>query len=502
MTLAHRGDRNVLVATIAASSMGFLMQSVTVALPAIQAELGADGAEALWIINGFLLFLGALILVGGALGDRYGRKRVFRVGVVGFGVMSLLCGLAPSIELLIMARMGQGVLGALMIPNSLALLSASFEGEARGQAIGTWSAMTTLASIAAPIIGGTLVDNGLWRAFFLMTVPFAVASLVALRTVPESQQTQEHTAPLDWLGAGLVTFSLACIVFGAMRLGGSDITDITVWGSLLLGVLSAVAFLVVESRVAHPILPLGLFRSPVFSGTNAYTFVVYGALTAISTFATVYLVEVGGYEATAAGVAFLPLTAGIILLSPYAGRLAGRIGARPLLVVGGLCLSLACVGLGLVPLGDGTPDYFRTYFIWIALFGIGLGLVVAPLTTSVMTAGGQANAGIASGVNNAVARSAGAMVTALLSALLIFVFTSTLSEAARPLLGEGGLTSFMAESRFLMLMPTPEAFAAPLEALKRVAYHEAFVWVTRVCAGLMLTGAGLAFWTLRPRPAL
>ncbi len=490
--------RRVLIASIFASSMGFLMQSVTVALPAIQAEFNATGAQALWIINGYLLFLGALILVGGAMGDLYGRNRIFGIGVIGFGVTSVLCGIAPSIELLIVARLAQGVLGALMIPNSLALLTANFDGAERGQAIGAWSALTTLASVLGPIIGGLLVDNGLWRGIFLLGLPFALVSLWALRAVPESH-SNEAPHRLDWLGASLITLSLASFVFSAMRLSESIPSDPTVWGSLLVGIISAVAFIAVEMRVPFPLLRLELFKSSTFSGTNAYTFFIYGALASVTTFATVYLVAVRGFDATTAGIAFLPITVAIIVLSPYAARLSGRVGARMLLVVGGVLLGLGSLGFGIIPLTAGTPDYFTSYFPTIVVFGAGLGLLVAPLTATVMGSAPQDSAGVASGVNNAIARSAGALVTAVFSVLLVSVFSSVLADSGRTVLDSDTYAQLQTQAVYLMSASVPSDNAevlAQVETLKREAYHQAFVGVMVASASLCFLGAGIAFFSV------
>lgn len=498
-------QRRVLVATISASSAGLLMQTVVVAIPAIQRSLNSTAIEALWVANVSLLFLGALILVGGALGDLYGRERVFLWGVVGFMLTCVLCAVAPDVTTLIIARALHGVAGALMVPNSLAILSASFEGEERAKVIGTWSSTTTLASAVGPILGGFLVDVGAWRALFLLGVPFTLVTLWAMRGAVGAQTTpklKNSLPPLDALGAGLVTLSLAAFVYSAMRLGQTSIGDALVWGALGVGVLSALAFVAVEARAAYPILPLALFRSRVFSGANLYTFFIYSALVGVTTFATIYLVSVRDFSATTAGVAFLPVTVAIVALSPTSGRWAGRVGARPLLVLGGVLVGVGTLGIASIPLTDAPPDYLISYFPFIALFGVGLSLLIAPLTNSVMSAVPQESAGVASGVNYAVARSAGALATAVLGAMLIFAFTSTLDALARPALDDSTYSALMAQSAFLLEAQVPFVSAevgARIADFKREAYHTAFIALMIACALMSWVGAGIAYATVGTR---
>ncbi len=310
--------RYVLIATIFASAMAFLESSVlNVALPAIQRELAASSADLLWIANVYTLMLGALILVGGSLGDRYGRVAVFRAGIVIFTIGNVLCGLAPTTALLIGARVVQGVGGALMIPGSLAIISANFSGDERGKAIGTWSAATTIATLMGPGLGGFLADLGLWRVSFFALVPLALVSLWALRRVPESRNERIH-APLDVPGIALITLALGGIVFGATEIGREGIAGFQNPLNLMTlagGIALFGAFIAVERRSPAPLVTLSLFRSSTFSRLNMLTFLLYGALGVIIFFLPLNLQQAQGYSATEAGLAFLPFSLLLATLS-------------------------------------------------------------------------------------------------------------------------------------------------------------------------------------------
>ncbi len=322
-------ERWILFASILASSMAFIDGSaLNVALPSLQADLQASGAQLLWIVNAYLLMLAALILVGGSLGDKLGRKKIFMLGIGLFLLASLACGLAPTIEIMIGARVVQGVGGALMIPGSLAIISASFGDDRRGRAIGTWSAATTLVTIAGPLLGGFLADAGLWRGIFLINIPLGVTALLVLFfKVPESHD--EQAAPgIDYLGAGLASLGLAGLTYGfisAPRLGfGAP----SVAGALLGGATALAAFVFVESRSNHPMMPLQLFRSRTFSGANLLTLFLYGALSVGMFFLSLNLVQAQNYSQSLAGLAFTPFAVLISVLSRLTGGLADRYGPR------------------------------------------------------------------------------------------------------------------------------------------------------------------------------
>jgi EmrB/QacA subfamily drug resistance transporter len=494
--------RFVLLATISASGMAFLESSVlNVSLPTIQAELNATSADLLWIANIYTLLLGALILVGGALGDRFGRVRVFRVGIIIFTVGNLACGLAPSTPLLIMARIIQGVGGAMMVPGSLAIISAYFSGSERGQAIGTWSSFTTIANLGGPLLGGFLTDIGLWRANFFLLVPFALVSLWALRYVPESK---DENAPrqLDYWGAFLVTISLGAIVYGATEIGREGAVGfsnpVNVL-ALLGGIGLFVAFIWLESRSSHPLVNLALFRSRMFSGLNAFTFLLYGALGVAIFFAPLNLQQVQGYSALEAGSAFLPLSFALILLSPRVGRWADKNGARVPLVLGGIL-----AGFGFLLFAPSYPsgfqNYWTSYFWAVLVLGVGMGILVAPLVAALMGSVAQHNAGVASGVNNALSRVAGVLLTAILGGVMLVLFANALPTA----LANNAVPNETVQT----IMSNPVTFA-PAESLLnsvsnatsvsesyRQAFQSVFPLVMVICALLAWLSSAIAFFTV------
>ena len=413
----------VLFATISASSMVFIGQSaLNVALPTVQSTLGASGADLLWIVNIFALLLGALILVGGSLGDRYGRKRIYALGIAIFGLASLACGLAPNTELLIAARAVQGFGGALMVPGSLAIISAYFDGKARGQAIGTWSAFTTVTSILGPALGGVLADVGWWRGVFLVNLPLAVAALWALlRHVPESRD-EEAPEQLDYLGAALVTLSLGGIVFGATeigRVGPAGLGNPLYLGAILGGLGGLVWFVRHERRTPHPMLPLRLFLARNFTGANLLTLLLYGALSGALFFLPLNLVQFQGYNQTQAGLALLPWTLLIILLSRRMGTYVDEHGPRRPLILGPIIVGASMLLLAIPGVTNGFQDYWYAFLPALLLFGLGMGLVVAPLTTTVLGCVPRHNSGIASGINNAASRVASPLTVAILGSLAL-----------------------------------------------------------------------------------
>jgi len=378
-----------------------------------------------------------LILVGGSLGDHYGRKRVYMIGIVIFALASLACGLAPTTETLILFRIVQGLGGALMVPGSLAIISAYFDDKMRGRAIGTWSSFTTMTSVLGPTLGGALADAGLWRLVFFINIPLAIVALYALIThVPESKD-DEAPKELDYFGALLVTLGLAGIVYGFTEIGrvgvADGLTNIAYIGPLIGGFIGMGLFVWWETRSDHPLINLKLFRSRTFSGANLLTLLLYGALGGALFFLPLNLIQIQGYSAIAAGLATLPFSIILIIMSPWAGGLVDRVGPRPPLIIGPIIVGFAFTALAIPSMVDTENlllffpvSYFVTFFPGLLLFGVGMGLVVAPLTTSVMGSVPQHNAGAASGVNNAVSRASGVLVTAILGGIALVFFTSGL----------------------------------------------------------------------------
>ena len=386
---------------------------VNVALPAIADDLDADFADLQWTVNGYTLTLASFILLGGALGDRYGRRRVFVVGVVWFAVASLLCGFAPTAEVLIACRALQGVGGALLTPGSLAMISASFAPGDRARAIGSWSGLGGVAAAAGPFVGGCLVDVASWRWVFLINVPLAVlVVVVAQRHVPETR-APGASGRIDLAGAALGALSLAGVTYALIEAPGRGAGASDVVSAATVGVLAGGAFLLVERHTRAPMLPLGLFASRVFSAVNAVTFVVYGALGVVLFLLVVALQTVGGFSALAAGTALLPITVVMLLLSGRAGALGARTGPRLPLTAGPLVCATGVVLL--LRVGPDT-SYVRDVLPGMTVLGLGLALLVAPLTATVLAAVDASHAGIASGVNNAVARAAALLTVAVLPA--------------------------------------------------------------------------------------
>jgi len=400
----------VLAGTVLGSSLAFVDGSaVNLTLPVIQRQLSGSPAAAQWIMNAYMLMLGALVLAGGAAADRYGRKRVFIVGVALFSLASLACGMAPSLALLIAARAIQGIGAALLVPASLAILGASFDKQARGQAVGIWAGAGGLVSAGGPVLGGWLTDAVSWRAVFFINLPIA-ALAVTLLALGARESRAPRSGPVDWAGAVLATLGLATVTWGLTKAPALGFTNPQVLTALVAGAVALTLFLMVERKAASPMLPLALFNSRTFSGANGLTLLLYAAFGGALFILPFDLIQARGYDATRAGAALLPLSAGLTLLSPVAGRLTAWLGARFMLSVGPL---LAGVGFAVLAATAARPDYWTGVFPGLSVLALGLGIAVAPLTDAVLGSVSEAYEGAASGVNNAVARLAGLLAVAL-----------------------------------------------------------------------------------------
>ncbi|MBW3633354.1 MAG: MFS transporter [Chloroflexi bacterium] len=503
-------SRAVLIAAILASSMVFIDSSaVNVALPTLQRELGASAAQAQWVVESYALFLAALLLVGGVLGDRFGRRRIFVLGTVLFAATSVWCGLSPSIEMLIVARAAQGVAGALLTPASLAIISAAFRDETeRGRAIGTWSGFTAITAAFGPVLGGWLVENVSWRWVFFINLPLAVVVVaVTLRGVPESRD--EGAGRLDVVGAALATIGLGALVFGLIEGPVRGWSNPLVLVSLLTGVAGLGAFIAAETRVSSPMMPLGLFRSPTFAGANLLTLLLYGAFGGALFWLPFNLIQVQRYSATEAGAALLPAILILFALSRGTGALIGHSGARLPLTIGPSIVALAF----LLFARPGTNGSYWTTFLPAAIvLGIGMAITVPPLTTAVMSAASQHQAGTASGINNAVARTAGLIAIAVFGVIVTTVFNRELTSRldAMPALSPATREAVDVQRPDLAAARPPEGIDPDTAAAIAAAIDASFIAGFRVAmvigAAMALLGAAAAWRlvegkTAEPAPA-
>lgn len=420
--------RAVLAAAIIGSSMTFIDGTVVnVALPVLRQKLGASPTQVQWIVEAYMLFLASLILVGGALGDRWGRRSVFVAGTAMFAAASAWCGMAPGVEHLIAARGAQGIGAALLVPGSLALISANFSRKNRGRAIGTWAGFTSIAAGLGPLLGGWLVENVSWRWIFFLNLPLAALVVIIVRwRVPESHG-EPATARIDWVGAALATIGLFGLVFGLIEGGSLGFGERRVGLSLALGAAAMLGFGVVEWRGRHPMMPPALFRSRTFTGANLLTLFLYCALGATTFVLPFNLIQVQGYSVVQAAAALLPFVAVMSLLSRWSGGLMDRYGSRVPLTFGPM---IAAVGFFLFSRAAGGGSYWTAVFPAVMVMSLGMAISVAPLTTTVMAAAEESRAGLASGINNAVSRLAILLAVAVSGVVVEGSFHTGLTRVA------------------------------------------------------------------------
>lgn len=476
---------------------------VNVALPVLQADLQTTVSQMQWVVEAYALFLAALILVGGSLGDHFGRRRVFSIGVGIFAAASVACGLAPNTTLLILGRAIQGIGGALLIPGSLAIISASFDRDQRGQAIGTWSAFTAITAALGPVLGGWLVENLDWRWVFFLNVPLALITLaITFWRVPESWGKTAKDR-LDWPGAALATLGLGGLVFGLIEQSNLGFEHPLTLGALAVGVLALLAFVMVESRQKSPMMPLDIFQSRTFRGANLLTLFVYGGLGGALFFVPFNLIQVQGYSATAAGAANTPMVLIIFLLSRWAGGLVDRYGAKLPLIVGPL---IAAAGYLLFAVPGIGGSYWLTFFPPMVVLGLGMAITAAPLTTAVMGSVEEDEAGVASGVNNAVSRSAGLLALAVLGIFALNTFNSSLDTRLAPLnLDPAAQDALDVEREKLGGATAPATLPEVTRSAVSQAIDEAFVATFRlvmfIAALMALAGAFFAWWLVEGKVA-
>lgn len=499
-----------MVAVVLGSGIVFLDSSIVVlAAPKIGQELRSGFIGVLegqsYIYNGYLLTLSALLILAGALNDYFGRRKMFAVGLIGFGVTSTLCGLAPSLELLIVARILQGAAGALLVPGSLAIITASFQGEEQGRAFGVWAGASAATTILGPFVGGLLVNTISWRAAFLINVPLVLlAAYATVRHVPESRD-EESTGRFDWLGAAVVAVAVGGLSFGAIRGQQQDWKDGIAFLALAAGAVATVAFPFLMARSSHPLVPLHLFRSRNFTVTNVSTLVIYGALYVTLSFSGIFLIGTLGYNEPGAGIAGIPGTLLLVLFSTRFGRLAARYGPRLFMALGPAIMALGLLWFTRIPpdsepwsFGGGVFEIFGlkegmvappSDYLWHLLpgyliFGLGLTIMVAPLTTALMTSVPAHNSGLASAINNAISRVGPQLVGALVFIAVAGSFYGALADRL-----PGVDTTSQEFRQDVPPLNRPEDVPADVMTAARESSTESFHLAMAIAAGFLMAGA-------------
>ena len=484
----------ILAATIVGSSMAFIDGTVVnVALPALQSSLHATVVDVQWVVESYGLFLSSLVLVGGALGDAIGRRRMFLLGVGLFGAASVGCGLSSSISQLIVARCVQGIGAAALIPSSLAIISASFDEQSRGKAIGTWSGFTAITTAFGPVLGGWLIEHASWHWVFFINVPLATAVVaISLWQVPESRSATPQR--IDWLGALVATAGLAGVVYGFLESARLGWSDARVVGSLIVGFVALTFFPFVEKRVVTPMVPLSLFKSPAFSGANLLTLFLYAALGVFLFLFPLNLIQIQGYSATGTGAAALPTILLMFVLSRWSGGLVTRYGPKKPLIIGPL---IAAAGFFLFAVPSVGGNYWTTFFPAFVVLGFGMAVCVAPLTTVVMASIESDRAGTASGINNAVARVAGVLAIAILGLVMVEAFKHRLLDSLSALdLSPSVLEEIRLNAVKLGGLNVRSSLPSSISAMIRPEIVQAFVFAFRlimiICTCLAVASAGIA----------
>ena len=479
--------RWILAATILGSSMAFIDGTVVnVALPALQTHLKATAADLQWVVEAYALLLSAFLLVGGSLGDHYGRRRIFVLGIALFALASAACGMATNIRQLILARGFQGFGGALLVPGSLAIISNSFSEDQRGRAIGTWSGLSAMATALGPVLGGWLIEQISWRAVFFINLPLAlIVILISQRYVHETSDRQ--SGGIDWLGASVIALALGALVYGLIESSRLGLADPFILTILIAAAALILLFVLIETRLANPMLPLTLFRTPQFTGANLLTFFLYAALGGTLFFLPLNLIQVQHYSATGAGAALLPFILTISLVSRWSGGLTQHEGSYLPLIVGPLIVASGYLLFTLPGIGG---SYWRYFFPPIVLLGLGMAITIPPLTTLVMNSVPQDRAGLASGVNNTVARTAGLIAVAMLGIVMLRVFSRDVDRRLLEWNIPVSAAEWLQTQRMnLAAVTLPEAMTPHTGQLIRRVVEESFVSGFRV---IMLIGAGLA----------
>jgi EmrB/QacA subfamily drug resistance transporter len=493
----------VLVASVLGSSMAFIDSSVVnVALPKMEVELGTTLSAMTWVINAYTLCMSALLLIGGAAADQLGRRRIFITGISIFAIASVGCGLAPTVELLIIARAIQGVGAALLIPCSLAIIGATFDEKERGKAIGVWSGASAIAAGGGPLLGGWLLDHTSWRAIFLINPIVAMPTiLIALRYLLESRDPDAKHG-LDWLGALLAFGGLGSLIYGLISASDRGWSSPIVIGGLVSAVVLLVSFILAEGKVRVPMMPLDVFRSPTFSGVNILTLLLYGALGGAMFFMPFLLIQVHGYSATEAGAVFLPFTLILALLSRWGGSLVDRFGARLPLIVGP---AVVAGGFALFSVPGTGGAYWTTFLLPMVVMGFGMSITVAPLTTTVLNSVAGHQTGVASGINNAVDQAASLLLIAVLGTVGISTLNHALDQHLARIQATPEIRKIVDTARKGFVMPamptdTDNATRQAAHAVIADSFADTIRHVMLIAAALALASAASAAFTIRNSP--
>ena len=479
--------------------------ALNVVLPALQKSLNATGTDLFWLLNAYLLILASLILIGGSLGDKLGRKKIYMIGIFIFITGSAACGFAPNVPVLIACRVIQGLGGSLMIPGSLSLISSSIDESEKGKAIGTWSAVTTIVTMGGPVIGGALADAGLWRYIFFINVPIGIVALLILwKKVAESKEADADPV-LDYPAVITTALGLALLTFGFLRIPTVGFGNIQAYGALIAGAILLVAFVMRERKTAHPMMPLRLFANRTFSGANLLTFFLYAGLGVGMLFLSLDLVQAQGYSQLQSGLTFLPFTLLMIGIARLAGSWADKSGPRLLLIAGPAITGAGLLLLSFTGQTNGPSDYWTSFFPGILVFGLGMSLTVAPLTTAVMRSVEDEYSGIASGVNNAMTRISNVFANAIFGALAVLLFTGSLSnKLGRLSLDEKSKQAAIAQAVNLGNAKTPAGISGHDKTVIEDAYHAGFIdtygKIMRLASALAFLGALMTVLLIKDPP--
>ncbi len=495
-----------LLSTILPSSMAFIdSTALNVILPSLQRDLGASGTDLFWVLNSYLLMLAALIIVGGGLGDKLGRVKIFKIGIVIFIIGSALCGFSPDIYSLIVFRTVQGIGGAFMIPGSLSIIASVFSREDKGKAIGTWSAATTIVMICGPVLGGVLADIGMWRLIFFINIPLGLVSLYTLHLkVPESYEPGARGSKIDWTGATVLVLSLASLTFGLLEMPQLGYTHWIVLTSLILGIVLMIAFPIIENRTNDPMVPLSIFKNLTFSGVNILSFFLYAGLGAVMLFFSLNIIQIQGYSQLQAGLTFLPFSVIMVSMARKMGTLTDKYGARRFLILGPAITGIGMIWLSEIGMTNGPSDYWTTYFPGFILFAFGMAITVVPLTTEVMSCVDESKSGIASGINNSVTRISGTFMNAIAGAMAIYMFTDFVVLNVDLLELSGTVKNeIVAQSDKLGDAKAPMEISASMQTAVNDIYKKGFIetyrWISRLSAALAFISAGVAFFMVKQR---